>query len=158
MTRKFYCLIFMLASSLQTLALDKMTVRKIFYSASQNKAQTEALHRYLALNGDNSSLTVGYTSMYYMLMARYAFNPLSKLNLFNKGRKMLDAAVEGDKANTELRFLRFSVQVNAPSFLSYNSNLDEDKQHIITAYSKLDDADLKFRIKEFMSGLKIKLD
>jgi len=52
------------------------------------------------------------------------------LKTFNSGKQNIDAALGLDPENVEIRFIRLSVQKNAPSFLGYNSNIKEDSDFI----------------------------
>src|SRR5699024_1057293 len=65
----------------------------------------------------NNPHWAGYKASVTMLLAEHTLNPFKKLKYFNKGKKMLQEAVEADRENIELRFLRFTAQSNAPSFL-----------------------------------------
>ncbi len=96
----------------------------------------------------------GYQGMAYMIRANYSWNPYNKLSFFFKGRDLLDGAIEKDPTNIELRWLRFCVQTNAPSFLAYSGKTKEDKAIVLYGYSLLKDGDLKERIKKYMNDPK----
>ena len=87
--------------------------------------------------------------MGYLLRSKHAFNPYNKMANFNKGKKLLEEAIQADSKNAELRFLRLSVQTHAPFFLNYADKLKEDEQLIRTSYPTLTDRDLRDRIKNF---------
>ncbi len=57
-------------------------------------------------------------------------SPISKLNTFKEGKKNIEQAIKKEPENVELRFIRLSVQKNAPSFLGYKSNINEDAKFI----------------------------
>ncbi len=65
----------------------------------------------------NEPLFLGYHGASQMMMAKHVGNPFKKLSYFNKGKDMYTAAINADPRNVELRFLRFSVQAEAPGFL-----------------------------------------
>lgn len=137
---------------------DLIAVRRLFYAASQNNAKTDSLLRYIDHMEDvKSPISRGYRGMYYMLKARYSYNPVSKLSSFSKGRKLLEGAITSDPANVELRFLRLSVQLNAPSFLDYNDDIEQDKKTIVSLYRGVTDDDLRARILNFMTSINIHL-
>ena len=58
-----------------------------------------------------------------------------------KGKENIEEAIRKEPNNTELRFIRLSVQKNAPSFLGYKSNVQEDTDFI------------KKRLREFDSEI-----
>lgn len=64
------------------------------------------------------------------IWASHVFSPISKLNTFKEGKKNIEQAIENEPKNVELRFIRLSVQKNAPSFLGYKSNIKEDTTFI----------------------------
>lgn len=85
-------------------------------------------------------LLLGYKASSSMMMAKYAGNPFSKLSYFKKGKQMLERAIQLDRTNVELRFLRFMTQANAPSFLGYNADVETDKGFILNNISSLKEA------------------
>ena len=62
---------------------------------------------------------------------------------FKKGKEKLAEAIKADPDNVELRFLRFSVQAEAPAFLGYRDNLEEDKIILLAQSSEIKDRQLK---------------
>ena len=103
-----------------------------------------------ALDVKKDPILLCYKGMSYMMEAKHNINPISKLSAFNKGKEFLDLAAKYSSENAEVRFMRFSVQTNAPSMLNYNQNINEDKLIILKVWSDIIDADLKQKIKEFM--------
>ncbi|MDF3077104.1 MAG: hypothetical protein K0S09_993 [Sphingobacteriaceae bacterium] len=127
-----------------------LELRKMYYAASVDK---EAAKRFLTVVNEQKSQAVtvqAYRAMAYMLQAKYAFNPYAKMSNFKTGREILEKAVQRAPSNAELRFLRFSIQTNAPFFLNYSSNISSDKQAILRGWKEINDADLKSRIKNYM--------
>lgn len=72
-----------------------------------------------------------------MKKASLVLSPKEKLSLFKEGSKKLESAIKSFPNNAEYRFLRFMIQENAPGFLRYNDNLQEDKKIIVTYYKSL---------------------
>lgn len=60
-----------------------------------------------------------------------------KLSLFKSGHKLLDEAIEKDKSNAELRFLRLMVQEHAPGILHYKGDIEKDTLLIKQKFSEL---------------------
>jgi len=77
------------------------------------------------------SLTNAYIAAAEMALAQYKFSPAAKLSNFNNGRKLLEAAVRSDSVNLEVRYIRFTIQCNAPKFLGYTKNIIADKNFLV---------------------------
>src|SRR5688500_15858229 len=129
-------------------------IRKMFYSATESSKEANLFHNKMK-EGDRSNPTIiGYRGMAEMVMAKHSYNPLAKLTCFKNGKVLLEKAIKLDNQNTELRFLRLSIQTNAPSFLGYNENTEEDKEMILKYFSDgnavKEDWDLEQRMKAFV--------
>ena len=98
----------------------------------------------------NYPVLVGYKACGTMMMAKYVFNPFSKLSYFRRGKKILETVIAANSDVVELRFLRYSIQTNAPSFLGYNKHIAEDKMFLKKAVPLLDDAAFKARIDDYL--------
>lgn len=108
--------------------LDK--VRTNYNKLAADKALCKKMILALEETKDNSATHLGYLGGLQTIWANHVFSPISKLNTFNKGKKNLEQAIKKEPKNVELRFIRLSVQKNAPSFLGYYSNIKEDMQFI----------------------------
>lgn len=78
----------------------------------------------------NSATHLAYLGGLQTIWANHVFSPISKLNTFKEGKKNIEQAIKKEPDNVELRFIRLSVQKNAPSFLGYKSNINEDAEFI----------------------------
>lgn len=147
----FILLLFPLLIKARPVDSDLVKVRNLYYNASSQKERCSEFDSFITKTPQiNSELLQGYRGMSYMLKARYSYNPISKLSYFNTGKNYLDKAISTAPDNIELRFLRFAVQTNAPGFLNYFGNINEDKNVIIRGYLISKDQDLKQRIKNYM--------
>ena len=97
-----------------------------------------------------SPIMMGYKGCVYALMSKHSGNPFSKLSYFNDGKKLLENAIGLDSVNAELRFLRITMQVNLPSFLMYNENIEEDKTLLISQLSSVKNGKTKETIGNFL--------
>ena len=128
---------------------EMLQTREMFVKAYDNEENNVAFLEHLEKKKNIKPVEMGYMGVGKMMMARYYWNPYSKWKSFVNGRDMLDEAVAKDLKNIELRFLRLSVQMNVPSFLFYNEEIEGDTEYIRNNYYKLADDDLKKRIKKF---------
>ena len=134
-----------------------LAVRKAYYLAVDNEESLKAFETML-INFNNPDNTIlGYIGMSFMLKAKYAWLPNDKWEYFNKGKKFLESAISKDPNNIELKFMRFCIQNNTPSFLRYNKNLETDKWYIFKSFSGILDDDLKLRISNYMLVEKVEL-
>lgn len=127
------------------------TVRKYYFQVNTEEIELEDYERFVNTNTNDSSIEwQAYTIMTWFLKAKDYYNPVNKLEAFNKGRKLLDNLIKQDSSNLELRFLRYTIQDNAPGFLGYDDNIEEDKKFIQKGYLALTDIDLKTRIISYL--------
>ena len=98
------------------LAADKALCKKMILALEETK--------------DNSATHLAYLGGLQTIWANHTLNPLSKLSTFKKGKKNIEAAIKKEPNNAESRFIRLSVQKNAPKFLGYQSNIKEDVEFI----------------------------
>lgn len=118
-------------------ALDINQVRKQYFSATDSKEKTTELVKMCEGSElESNHKGYGYLGVAYTMMAQYAFNPATKLKLFNTGSGMLDMAIKQHPDDAELRFLRLTIQVNAPRFLGYNKEKKEDKNKVLMQLAK----------------------
>jgi hypothetical protein len=126
-------------------------VRKLYYQAALNEDAAVRLKKMLTEVNDNSdAIFVCYKGASQMLDAKYAFNPITKLNRFKKGKTMIEKAINKDPNHLEMRFIRFSIQTNLPSFLGYNNWIESDKKLLLLQTSKTKDEDLKLKISNYL--------
>lgn len=130
---------------------DVSALRKLYYEAAENKVAAKKLSAMLIKVSNNSeAILIGYKGAAEMMEAKYAFNPVTKLSKFNRGKNYLEKAIKKDIKDVELRFIRFSIQTNLPSFLGYNDHIKTDKILLFNAVQTLADQQLKNNIIEYL--------
>lgn len=77
-----------------------------------------------------------------LLMKKSGFmkTPAKKIEVFKVGHKLLEAAIDANPKNVEYRFIRLTIQENAPKILKYNKQITEDKALIVNGYQKMSKA------------------
>ena len=90
--------------------------------------------------------------MLWFLKAKDYFNPINKLEAFNKGKKLLEELLVSYPNNFELHFLRLTIQDHSPTFLGYNDKVKQDESFIRNQLDMLKDSDLKQRILLYFQG------
>jgi len=145
--------IFLLIQSSSLLAnnLPIKEVRKMFHRSVNSEQECKKLIQILEpFNVKINPLYSGYQAGAIMLMAKHVINPFSKLSYFKKGRIMLEKAINTDKNNVELRFLRYTIQTSVPAFLNYSQNKKQDKEFLISSLASLEDHELKQAINNYL--------
>lgn len=110
---------------------DLNEVRTSYNKAVLDKKLCKKMIEELELSKEKSVIALAYLGAYQTIWANHVFNPLSKLATFKKGKNNIELAISKEPENVEIRYIRFSVQKNAPSFLGYNSHLKEDRDFLV---------------------------
>ncbi len=114
--------------SFDTTVLD--VVRANYGNAVSDKKLCQQMMAELAQTKNNSATHLAYLGALQTIWARHVLSPVSKLNTFKEGKRNIEQAIQKEPENAELRFIRLSVQKNAPSFLGYKSNVKEDSEFV----------------------------
>jgi hypothetical protein len=117
-----------LRSGFFAIAEDSCSVKKLFESINSESYSSPVLQAY-----------AGATEAASAQCIKGAFK---KLEYFSRGKNNIEAAIEQDSENAEIRFLRLATQCNAPTFLEYN-NIKEDKALILEQLPQLLQQDSK---------------
>jgi hypothetical protein len=106
-------------------------IRKQLLVALENKKLTDSLFNILSAEPNKSALNICYLGVVEALKAKHAWNPYYKVKYLNDAEKTLQAAVNRDPDNMEIRFMRFSIEHNVPGFLGYTKHLVADREAMI---------------------------
>ncbi|PBQ30988.1 hypothetical protein CNR22_04120 [Sphingobacteriaceae bacterium] len=128
-----------------TVSPDLKKIRALYSKMSQNEESANAF-KDLVTNSQNVNLNLkqAYSAAVEMALAKYKYNPIAKLNAFNSGKNRLESIIKADSSIFEIRYIRFTIQQNIPSFLGYNNNLVKDRTFLINHLKliKAEDPDL----------------
>lgn len=151
--RNIIWLFILFCSSSHAMDIPLSEVRLLFNKSATNEESCKKLMSVLnQYNETNNSTRAAYKACATMMMANHVCNPLSKLSNFNQGKKLLEKCVAADKENTEIRYLRFTIQSNAPAFLGYYHSISNDKTFLLNAITDLKDLQLKQIIISFLKS------
>ena len=144
------------ALSVQAIEPSALRARQLFEKASVEEEGCIALSALCTdASASKNQVMTAYLACGLMLRAKYLINPYSKLQSFRDGSRLLDRCILDEKDNIEFRYLRFCIQAEAPSFLGYNRNLQEDKTRLLSTMQQLSDRDLRQMIVSFMMHCKL---
>jgi hypothetical protein len=137
-------------------AFNNVTIDKTAFYESLSSGEEAVIDKTLAIleSEKSSSQVKAYIGVLTMKKAGFVKGVKSKLNTFKKGEGMLEEEIKNNPSNVEYRFLRLTIQEHAPGILKYNKQLDEDKQAVTTAYSKLDKT-VKTFVADYAKGSKV---
>lgn len=149
MSIKIFCisLLFLVNSNIVDVAL----IRSRFSQAVENRAKAEELLAMLKAS-PKTPFNTGYLGAVYMVMAKHAFNPVMKISYFRTGKNYLDNSIRQSPGDEELRFLRYAIQVSAPSFLGYQAHKTADRALLMRSLraGEIRDKPLKATIVKFL--------
>lgn len=129
--------------------------RRLYPNAMEDASTTDMLHKKLSSISQNDDKTLyGYKGAVYTLKAKHAKAIKEKKEFFKEGVSIIEAAIAAEPDNIELRFIRLSVQENAPKILKYRDHIEEDKDFILGRLSKLKDGSVKNLIYKFVKDSK----
>ncbi len=118
-----------------------------FYQTIASESAEEIEKALMLINEADATQSI-YNSALLIKKASYLKVLKEKIELCKEGIKGLEASIEEHPENAEFRFIRLSIQENAPKILKYKLNLEEDKTFLLEKFSSLD-ADLQVIIKNY---------
>lgn len=104
-------------------------IRSVFLKAGSEQSSAEQLKTITASGTD--ALTKAYHGAAYAILAKHRSNPVKKLELLKTGLNLINSAVLLNAADSEIRFIRFSVEDNIPAFVPFSSHLEADKAMLL---------------------------
>lgn len=111
-------------------------IRKHYKLAVNDASVANKLADKLKKVNQPDALTLAYQASVEALKAKHAWSPYTKLQQMNAYEKLMNEAIKMKPDDLEIRFLRYSIQLNTPLFLGYSNNLTEDKQAIVNLFLK----------------------
>jgi len=144
--------LFIMLSVAALVAPDISDVRAAYRDAAENQEKTEKLYDELkAITETDAPVLLGYKGATATLMAKFAKGVKLKTSYFKEGEKLIELAIGANPENIELRYIRLSVQENAPKIVRYKKDISKDKQLILDNYKSIKNAEIMKYIKGFVS-------
>ena len=128
-------------------------VRRLYIEAHVEKTKSDSLSILLKNYDIQKNILVAYKGAGLLLKCKESKNPFLKLKYFEKGKTMLEEAINKEPNNIEIVFLRYINQVNMPTFLNYNKNIDQDYTLINSKINSVKDRHLKEYILQSLHSL-----
>ena len=93
---------------------------------------------------------VCFKGMALLMQAKHDCRIWERMGYFRKGCAYLDRAIRRDPRNAEMRFYRYCVQTQAPAWLGYHSDIDEDRNVLRSNLEQIVDPELKQKILNYL--------
>ena len=148
-----YILVFLFFFNFSNAQSDIQDIRKMFILSIDSYQKCSQLNRMSSERVSKCPIYHSYNIVSRILKSKYLRNPVKKVKVFKENTKLLDSLVASHPKKIEIRFLRYSIQLNAPKILGYTTFVKEDYEFIIKNISNADE-DLKKIITSFMSKFK----
>lgn len=130
-------------------------VRKQYTNAIDSKANAEKFYKLLeSVSKEDSKTLVAYKGASVALQAKFSPKKEDKKKQFIEGTQLLEFALKNDSKNLEIRLIRLSIQENTPKIMKYKANIAEDKQFIVSNFSK-QTASLKDFVRLYLKQSKV---
>lgn len=117
-------------------ATDLGTVRSTYKDALNNSAKADKLVEQTQSKRTTSGTYRAYYGTGLALQAKHSWNPATKIAKAKEAATELNSAVKAAPKDLEVRFLRFSYEVNVPSVVGITKHLSEDKSFILSNLNK----------------------
>ncbi len=111
-------------------------LRNSYLAASKSEEAADLFYDKMEKYEGKEPVVLGYKAASEAVMAKYAWNPYTKIRHLKKAAAIFEEAVALDKQNPEIRFLRFIVEGHIPDYLDMSPNLVEDKAIVINSLAK----------------------
>lgn len=127
-----YVLVTIFFSNATSTSISVENIRNAYKVCDQSKENADKFFELTqkALQNEGA-IYQGYFGAALALKASFSWNPISKMSYFNKAKKTIDAAIQSEPNNIELRMIRSSIQSNVPKILGYHKNIEEDRDFIL---------------------------
>jgi hypothetical protein len=109
--------------------------RSFFPKLDQGEKYVDSLIK-LASKHQSSAEMLAYLGAAQTAKASYLFNPYSKYTSAKKGLTIMNNSVSKATTNLEVRFIRYSVELNIPSVMPFTDHTVSDKKFIIDNLDK----------------------
>ncbi|WP_347156467.1 hypothetical protein [Pontibacter chitinilyticus] len=136
--RKYVLLILFLALIGQAFAgetarykLDSLRLQ--YQEASKNEEVANAFYKLMSTYQGHDPLVLSYQAASEAVMAKYVWNPYSRLKHLKTASAIFERAVKLDNTHPEIRFLRFTVEHYVPRYLNLSGHVAEDKQIVLSS-------------------------
>lgn len=137
---KYKSLIFFLLILISSVVKAQLSTKEIsvlktnLVKAVESSKLTDSLYKKLIKLPNKTALITAYIGTLEALKAKHSWNPYNKIKYVKVSLKTMQKAINMDKENMEIRFMRFSIEHFTPSFLGFSKDLTADRKEIVKHY------------------------
>lgn len=133
---------------LLTGAGNNMPLRFYAVIAGNSVEQIDNLLAEIESSGNAGKNADIYKGALYARKAGLVKAPAERLELFKKGRLLIEQEIARDPSNAEFRFIRLIIQEHAPKAVRYQQNVTEDAELVISKFDLLN-KEIKEEIRKY---------
>lgn len=137
----------------QSIAIDD--IRKDYASAVNNQNTCEKWYARFQKESNLSAKLKAYKGAIAITLARFVA-VAKKTPLVMQGKKLIEDAINQDKNDVEIRFIRYGIQIHLPAALAYNKNKTEDRLFINAHLNQFPNEAMKAAVIKFLEETKSK--
>ncbi|AKD05270.1 hypothetical protein POKO110462_14555 [Pontibacter korlensis] len=137
-----------LAGNEASYSLPKL--RTEYLQASKSKDAAERFNKKMGDYGERDPVVLAYKAASEAVMAKYVWNPYSKLKQIRTAAAIFEEAVKLDHDHPEIRFLRFTVEHYVPRYLNLSQHIEEDKRVMISSLKAHPDSGISTELARTM--------
>jgi len=132
--RVIFIFIFLISSFLINAQCSDLIKLRDIYMLSQSDIQSCIRLNNLTKSCDSKLEPVqySYNIISDLMLCNFTLNPYTKYKIFKNSTQKLDSLILLNPKHTEIRFLRYLVQLNCPKFLLYDVHIDDDYKLIMS--------------------------
>ena len=132
--RVIFIFIFLISSFLINAQCSDLIKLRDIYMLSQSDIQSCIRLNNLTKSCDSKLEPVqySYNIISDLMLCNFTLNPYTKYKIFKNSTQKLDSLILLNPKHTEIRFLRYLVQLNCPKFLLYDAHIDGDYKLIMS--------------------------
>lgn len=141
-------LIVLFTTSISAQSLD--AVRASYVHVNEGDDAITLFEKSLESTQPSSNVINAYKGALMTLQSKLVKGIKNKKMLFREGVAHLEKSVLNEPNNIEIRTIRLSVQENTPKFLKYHSACEEDKEFILSNFSKITATTIRTFVKGYV--------
>lgn len=146
-----YKLLLFLLLSVHSFAFSNSAIdlRNQFVEACRDEKKADQFFKTLQTHQSTDIIIQGYSGAAETILAKFRNNPINKYRCCKNGLERLNLAITKSPRLLELRYLRFILEYNLPSFLNLSGHMEDDKSTILHLLRDSNDEDLNKRVTAF---------
>lgn len=131
---------------------DIANIRALFNTAHLEKNDCEKLLK--LTEGREEAIVRAYNAAAIMVSGKYLINPFKITKAFNDGKALLEDVISENFDEEEIRYLRYTIQLNVPKFIGYYKNIEMDRKLLIDYIKTNRNSDLTKHMMVFLEDTK----